>query len=261
MEIKYLSKYLLPVKNIVQKVGKLQRDKFCLDREIILSTSKDVHLKIDFDSEERLKKYLTENFPEIGFLGEESGRGDNKNSYWVVDPLDGTVNYYFYNPLFAISVALVENQDVVFAIIYAPMTGEFFWAGKNEGAFFQGERVKNKRSEYSKTVIGGYNNQKRCEHVGNFSLPGNQILNKIEMGCASLELVYVGMGRITSYLLEKTRLWDIAAGVLFIEESENIITNWKGQKWTIKDKYLLASSNRKIHKKILKKISLSNKKL
>ncbi|MFZ5391846.1 MAG: inositol monophosphatase family protein [Patescibacteria group bacterium] len=261
MEKKYLSKYLLPVKNFVQKVGKLQRDKFYLDREINLSTSKDVHLKIDLESEEKIKKYLTDAFPEIGFLGEESGRNDAKKSYWVVDPLDGTVNYYFYNPLFAISIALVENQDIVFAIIYAPMTGEFFWAGKNEGAFFQGELVKNKQSKYSKVVIGGYNNQKRCEHASNFSLPGNQILNKIEMGCASLELAYVGTGRITSYILEKTRLWDIAAGVLFVKESGNVVTNWDGQKWTIKDKYLLASCNEKIHKKILKKISFSKEQL
>lgn len=255
MKKKYIIKYLARLKRIVQKVGELQRNNFYLDRKTNLVTDKDVHLMIDLNSEDMIKKYLSHEFPEIGFLGEESGRKDKKNSYWVVDPLDGTVNFYFYNPLFAISIALIEDHELVFALIYAPMTKEFFWAGKNEGAFFQSKLVKNHPSDTGKIVIGGYNNQKRCEHAKNFSLPGKQILNKIEMGCASLELAYVGTGRITSYILEKTRLWDIAAGVLFVKESGCLATNWKGQSWTIEDKYLLASNDQKIHKNILNKMS------
>ncbi len=254
----FLVKYLPTVQSITQQVGEKLKEDFYKERRIQKANSRDVHLSNDLLSENYIQKNLKRYFPKIGFWGEESGKNKVKKRYWVVDPLDGTVNYYFYNPFFAISIALVENKEIVFGLVYAPMADEFFWAAKGEGAFYQGNKIEIiKDNSFNKAVYGGYNTRQRCVHISQFGLPGNKILNKMEMGCASLELVYVGMSRINTYLLENIRLWDVAAGIIFINEAGGQVTNWQGRDWTIGDKYLLASNNQKIHKKVLKKISLS----
>ncbi|MFA4930337.1 MAG: inositol monophosphatase family protein [Patescibacteria group bacterium] len=250
-------KYLEVAKEAAKRAGDLLKLRFYQKRVVLERNETGLHLQDDIDSEIIIKKTIRDNFPDHDFLAEESGIEDNPDDYlWIIDPLDGTSNYYFYNPFFCVSIALSRGQQLLLGVVYNPITQEMFWGQKGDGVWLNDKKIEGwPENQVTKSVFGGYTNQTRCQHVLDYTpdLPNNHV--KLEMASAELALAYVAVGRLNSYLLDKARIWDVAAGILLIQEAGGAVTNWQGQEWKFDDKQILASNDEVIHNKIIGKIN------
>jgi len=147
------------------------------------------------------------------FLTEESGKIDNndKDKIWIIDPIDGTTNFLHGIPHFAISIALKIENELKSALIHDPIKNEIFYAEKNNGAYFNNHRIR----------VSSKSNIEDCLFSSNPE--GLKIiypnLNMRNSGCSALDLAYVGSGRLDGFFHNKINLWDIAAGVLIVNEA------------------------------------------
>lgn len=255
---------------IAQEAG-LTMLKMWNDAEI--STRKgeyDFALNVDHAVEEYAMKELKKLIPDCGFISEEAGIIDPDREYqWVIDPLDGTKNYANHSPLFNISIALLKNKEIIFGLVYAPVTGELFYANKGKGAYimrtlqcgdFFHEEIKpievSTVSELNRSYI--YieffsNKSKQLEE--NITIT-EKIIHKIHrtrsFGSAALALCYTAMGAYEGYIdfARVTKLHDVAAGVLIIEEAGGTVTDINGGVYTI-DSRQLAATNGLVHHDLL----------
>ena len=168
-------------------------------------------LKVEKIIIEELKKAR----PNYSFISEENGVENNKdtNNTWIIDPIDGTINFLHGVPHFAISIALRSKDEIVSGLIFDPIKNETFFAEKNNGAFFNNHRIR----------VSKKNQMGDCLFA-----TGGQIDNKIDFpyrktGSAALDMAYVACGRYDGYFQQNLNLWDIAAGIILIKESGGII--------------------------------------
>ena len=152
--------------------------------------------------------------PNYSILSEEKGTETNKDSKtWIIDPIDGTINFLHGIPHFAISIALKDDSEIIAGLIYDPIKDEMFYAEKNNGAFFNNQRIRvSKKNEISEClfVTGG-----KINNSYDFSFR--------KSGSAALDLAYVAAGRYDGYFQKKLNLWDIAAGIIILKEAGGII--------------------------------------
>ncbi len=172
----------------------------------------------DLKVEKILIEELTKARPNYSFISEEKGILKNKdtNNTWIIDPIDGTVNFLHGIPHFAISIALKTKDEIVSGIIYDPIKDELFFAEKDSGAFHNNHRIKvSKKNEISDCLfaVGG-----KMKNEPNF--PNRK------SGCAALDMAYVAAGRYDGYYQQNLNLWDIAAGILLVKEAGGIINDF-----------------------------------
>tara|TARA_Y100000992_G_C21258005_1_gene489628 strand:- start:1067 stop:1813 length:747 start_codon:yes stop_codon:yes gene_type:complete len=174
-------------------------------RDFVSKTDKRVE-EILIDELSRAKKNFS-------FLTEESGKIENndKNQIWIIDPIDGTTNFLHGIPHFAISIALKIDEELKSALIYDPIKNEIFFAEKNNGSYFNNQRIR----------VSNKNNLDECLFSSNSSGVKNVYpkLNMRNTGCAALDLAYVGSGRLDGFFHNNINLWDIAAGILIVKEA------------------------------------------
>ena len=156
--------------------------------------------------------------PEYGILTEESGNINSKNfnNRWIIDPIDGTMNFLNAIPHFAISIAYEEENEIKCGVIFDPIKNEMFYAEKNNGAFFNNERIRvSKKNELSECLFatGG----KKYNSINEITIR--------KSGCAALDLAYVASGRYDGYCQSNLNLWDIAAGLIIIKEAGGVIND------------------------------------
>ena len=153
--------------------------------------------------------------PNYSFITEENGNIKNKdqNNKWVIDPIDGTVNFLHGVPHFAISIALQSNNEIVSGVIYDPIKDEIFFAEKNNGAFFNNHRIR----------VSKKNRINECLFVTSGKLDNQYELPIRKTGCAALDLAYVASGRYDGFFQKNLNLWDIAAGLILIQEAGGLI--------------------------------------
>lgn len=210
--------------------------------------------QIDHQSEEIIIKILkgSSSYP---VLAEESGAsGKLGDTFWVIDPLDGTRNFSRGVPIFAVTIALVKNGAVVLGVTLNPLTGDLYCAGKGKGAYLNDKAITvSDRSANIVTIFSrGYGNEadeKFRQAIDKLS----PVTNNRNLGSASLEMCLVADGSFEGYVGCGDKLWDYAAGVLLIEEAGGKVTNWKGNMWSINDEYILAT-NGVVHKKLLERL-------
>ena len=155
--------------------------------------------------------------PNFSFISEEKGIKKNKdiNNTWIIDPIDGTVNFLHGVPHFAISIALKSNDEIVSGLIYDPIKDEMFYAEKNSGAFLNNQRMR----------VSNKNNLDDCLFaIGGKSINELDFANR-RSGSASLDLAYVAAGRYDGFFQKNLNLWDIAAGIILVQEAGGIIDN------------------------------------
>ena len=210
-------------KKAALKSGDYLKKNFLNDTEILLNKGRDIKLKIDKESEkiilgELLKKT---NYP---VLSEESGASSELNdTYWIVDPLDGSSNYQRKIPICATSIALMYKNEIVLGVTNDFLNGNLYFASKNNGAYCNNKqiRVSNIESESMATLITGipakeiYSNKEFEDLVSDF-----QAWKKIRMiGSAAIANVYVASGLVDMYKENDIFLWDIAAGSILVSEA------------------------------------------
>ena len=168
-------------------------------------------------TDKRVEKILIEEFSKAkknySFLTEESGiiENNDKDKIWIIDPIDGTTNFLHGIPHFAISVALKIDNDLKSALIVDPIKNEIFFAEKNNGSYFNNHRIRvSKKSNIEDCLFSS--DQNGLKNI----FPS---LNMRCSGCTALDMAYVGSGRLDGFFHNKINLWDIAAGILIVEEA------------------------------------------
>ena len=198
----------------------------------------------DLKAEKIIIEELKKARPGYSIISEENGIEKNKdsNNTWIIDPIDGTINFLHGIPHFAISIALKSNDEIVSGLIFDPIKNEMFFAEKEGGAFFNNHRIR----------VSKKNDLDECLFATNHDLARNTPLNIRHTGCAALDLAYVGAGKFDGYFHNKINLWDIAAGTLIIQEAGGIVEKFD---LSGKTKLDIRASNGIIHDKMLLNIN------
>ena len=169
----------------------------------------------DTKAEKIIIEELIKSKKNYSIISEEAGYIKNKDSdnVWIIDPIDGTLNFLHGVPHFAISIALKSNNEIVSGLIFDPIKDEMFFAEKNNGAFLNNQRIKvSKKKEIKSCLFATGGNQK-----------ANIDLTTRKSGSAALDMAYVASGRFDGYFQNNLNLWDIAAGIVIVKESGGIV--------------------------------------
>ncbi|RWE99617.1 inositol monophosphatase family protein [Mesorhizobium sp.] len=189
----------------------------------------------DRKAEDILFTELSKARPGYAFLMEERGliEGDDGQHRWIVDPLDGTTNFLHGIPLFAISIALERQGQIVAGVVYNPAMDELYTAERGGGAFMNDHRLRVAgRTKLIDAVIGcGVPHLGRGQH-GNFLVELRNVMAEVSgvrrLGSASLDLAYVAAGRMDGFWETGLSAWDVAAGILLIREAGGFISDFAG---------------------------------
>ena len=183
---------------------------------------KDFVTKTDKRVEEILIEELSKSKKNYSFITEETGviKNVDDNNIWIIDPIDGTTNFLHGIPHFAISVALKSNNKIISGIIFDPIKNEMFYAEKNNGSYFNNQRIR----------VSNKNNLDECLFGTNIQGVKFSNLNVRCSGSAALDLAYVGAGRLDGFFQNNLNIWDIAAGLLIIDEAGGKINNFEDNK-------------------------------
>jgi myo-inositol-1(or 4)-monophosphatase len=169
----------------------------------------------DIKAEKIIIEELKKARPHYSIISEENGTESNKdkNNTWIIDPIDGTINFLHGIPHFAISIALKSGEEIISGLIFDPIKNEIFFAEKENGAFFNNHRVRvSKKNEINNCLFATGGKAKE-----ELNLP----LRK--SGCAALDMAYVAAGRYDGYFQHDLNLWDIAAGIILVKEAGGVL--------------------------------------
>ena len=169
----------------------------------------------DLKAEKIIIEELKKAKPNYSIISEENGIIDNKdkNNTWIIDPIDGTINFLHGIPHFAISIALKSGNEIISGLIFDPIKNEMFYAEKNNGAFFNNQRIR----------VSKKNKLNDCLFVTNNKLKNDLELTYRKSGCAALDMAYVASGRYDGFFQHNLCLWDIAAGIILVKEAGGVL--------------------------------------
>ena len=224
-------------KSIIRDFGEVEK------LQVSKKGPKDFVTKTDKQVEKILIEELTKSKKNYSFLSEEIGliNNNDKENLWIIDPIDGTTNFLHGVPHFAISIALQSKKEIVSGLIFDPIKDEMFFAEKNKGAFLNNNRLRVSKKNFLDDCLFATNS----EGV-KFS-----DLNMRYSGCVSLDLAYVASGRLDGFFQNQINIWDIAAGVLMVQEAGGIVNNFN--KLT-QNKMNIKASSSAINEKMLKNL-------
>ena len=197
----------------------------------------------DLKAEKIIIEELKKARPYYSIISEEDGSEKNKdkNNTWIIDPIDGTTNFLHGIPHFAISIALKSNDEIVSGLIYDPIKDEMFYAEKDNGAFFNNQRIRvSKKKEINNCLFATGGNSK-----DKIDLPTRR------SGSAALDIAYVASGRYDGYFQNDLNLWDIAAGIIILKEAGGMINEIDLSK---NNKIKIRASSMAINEKLLEKL-------
>ncbi|MFK5856784.1 MAG: inositol monophosphatase family protein [Bacteroidota bacterium] len=214
---------------------------------------------VDKQSEKQLVKELGIIFPEAGFIAEEDAtliRSDKFN--WVIDPLDGTTNFIHRIPLFAISIALMDGDEVIMGVIYEINLKECFYAWKGSPAFLNGKQIKvsvTTKLDNSLLATGFpyYDYSMLDPYLALFKDLMQNTRGVRRLGSAAVDLAYVACGRFELFYEYGLQSWDVAAGALIVKQAGGMVTDFNGKNDYVFGKQLIAS-NKHTHSEFSKKI-------
>ena len=202
---------------------------------------------VDKSAEEKLVSGLTQIIPEAGFITEEDTVEQSKKEWtWIIDPLDGTTNYLQQIPYFAISVALMEGDELVVGIIYSVQHKECFYAWKDGGSYLNEVpiHVSSTKGLDNAIIATGFpystdNYLPIIETVGFFIEHARGVRR---FGAAALDLAYVACGRVDAYYEGWINSWDIAAGILIVREAGGRVKDFTGNQQCVDSGNIIASN-------------------
>ena len=198
----------------------------------------------DLKTEKIIIEELKKAKPNYSIISEENGVEENKDkkNTWIIDPIDGTINFLHGIPHFAISIALKSDNEIVSGLIFDPIKNEIFYGEKDKGSFFNNQRIRVSKKDSLDDCLFG---------------TGGKVDNETNLpyrksGCAALDMAYVASGRYDGYFQKNLNLWDIAAGVILIKEAGGIINEIDLSK---NKNIKIVASSANINTKLLKKLN------
>jgi len=220
----------------------------------IRSSVKDISTKYDKIIDKNIIKAIKSKFPNHNILTEESGfLNKHSDSTWIVDSLDGTVNFACGNPLFALCIALFKGRRIEAGVIYCPAINELYFAEKGKGAFLNGKRISVSEtgelgSSYLYLCEGGEKNRNITAELLNKVYP--EVLDVRKLGSAGIEAAWVALGRGDAYITTSIEPWDVAPGVLIVKEAGGKVSDFNGNEWK-PERSNMIFSNKKLHSKLV----------
>ncbi|MCX7905151.1 MAG: inositol monophosphatase [Elusimicrobiales bacterium] len=193
--------------------------------------------KADLESQNLITSTILKYFPNHSIISEENyTKVKNFNNLWIIDPLDGTVNFSHSFNHFAVSIAYVFEGSVVIGVIYDPFKNELFVAEKGRGAMLNNKRIYvskiNKLSESLLATGFAYDRARKAEFYCKFYSEFMKRSHDIRRcGAASLDMAYVACGRIDGYWEFNLKSWDVAAGKVIVEEAGGKVSDFSGKEW------------------------------
>lgn len=229
--------------------GRILADRFGRAMQITHKGDIDIVTEADLASERLIVERIKSYYPRHAILAEESGasRAEGVSEWkWIVDPLDGTTNYAHAYPCFCVSIGLEHNGEMVLGVVYDPMRDETFAAERGEGATLNGRRIRVSEVEdlNQAMLCTGFPYDVRdqgdfARHFHNFIMHAQAVRRD---GSAALDLAAVACGRFDGFWEEGLRPWDVAAGVLLIEEAGGRVSHYDGQPFDIYTPPIMASN-------------------
>src|SRR5437879_5988523 len=216
--------YLDAAENAARAAGELLRKNLHRSQHVNVAEAHDIKLAIDVETQELITRQLLKQFPEHALYGEEGIVGDQSSDHqWVVDPLDGTVNYFYSIPHFCVSIALRFKGEIIVGVIHDPMRDEIWATQKGGKATLNGKPIRvSERADLAEAVISV-----GLSKTGVTISAGLPLLQEMVhrarkcrlMGSAALDMAYVACGRFDAYIEQGISLWDIAAGWILVENA------------------------------------------
>jgi len=248
---------------LARDAGRVLADKF--GRALQVSNKGDIDLvtEADLASERLIVERIRSYHPRHAILTEESGDvreagGADAEHKWIIDPLDGTTNYAHGYPCFCVSVALEHRGRVVVGVVYDPTRDELFAAERGEGATLNGRRVRASDTDELNRALVCTGFPYDVRERGDFARHFRQFIMRAQSvrrdGSAALDLAYVASGRFEVFYEEGLRPWDVAAGVLLVEEAGGRVTHYDGSPFDIYGTRI-AASNGLVHEEVLRVLS------
>lgn len=212
--------------------GKLLLDRFHEPAEGIEAKSTPTDLVSDADraAEALLVEFIGSRRPDDGILSEEGG-GDESSSglTWIVDPLDGTINFLFGIPVWAVSIAVHDEKGAVAGVVYNPSLREMFTAARDDGAYLNGEPIQvSGCSDLSRALVGtgfAYDAAARAEQANLLTRVLPKVRDIRRAGSAAIDLASLACGRLDGFYEAPMEIWDKAAGVLLIAEAGGVVSD------------------------------------
>src|SRR3982751_6399777 len=214
--------YLDAAENAARAAGELLRKHFHRSQHVNVAEAHDIKLAIDVQTQELITQKLLKQFPEHALYGEEGVVGDQSSEHqWVVDPLDGTVNYFYRIPHFCVSIALRFKGEVIVGVIYDPVRDEMWSGQKGQKPTLNGQEFKvSDRADLAEAVISVGLSKTGVTIESGLPLLQDMVHRARKcrmMGSAALDMAYVACGRFDAYIEQGISLWDIAAGWILVE--------------------------------------------
>jgi myo-inositol-1(or 4)-monophosphatase len=248
------------IESLARKAGDTLMKHFRQDWALLKerSTAKEAATKYDKEVDKLIIEEIKRLYPHHSLLTEESGfLQDDPDWLWIVDSLDGTGNFANFNPFFSVCIALMHQNKLLLGAIYAPAIDEFYFAEKGKGAYLNGAKLQVSHvSDLSQSYIfyceGGEKNRGRTGELLHKVYP--RVTDIRKLGSAGLETAWVAAGKGEAYFSTRIEPWDVAPGVLLVQEAGGKVSDFQGNPWKPQTSDLLFS-NKKLHKKILSLIS------
>ncbi len=209
-----------------------------LDGSALEVKSKRAHdyvTQVDRAAEEAIMEVVRKAYPEHGFLAEESGASAQPAEYrWIIDPLDGTTNFIHGFPQYCVSIAVEQRGALAHAVVYDPAKNELFTASKGRGAFLNDRRIRvSKCTRMQEALVGTGFPFKELERVDLYLRQLKRLMSSTSgvrrAGAAALDLAYVACGRLDAFWELGLSPWDMAAGVLLIQEAGGLVGDLSGE--------------------------------
>ena len=210
----------------------------------------------DKRTEKTIIEELQKAHPEFGIVTEETGiiNKSNIKNRWIIDPIDGTMNFLNGIPQFAISIAYEENNEIICGVIFNPISNEMFCAEKGNGAYLNNTRIRvsnKKKLKDALLVTGGPKGASKIKNeiYSEYINVSNNVSNVRKFGSAALDMAYVACGRFDGYWQRELNYWDIAAGVIILREAGGFIDFFEDDiNYPLKKNVLASNSN--IHQEL-----------
>lgn len=250
------------LKQIALEAGEIVKEGYVSHKEVSHKGVVDLVTEFDVKTETFIINQLKEAFPGYTLVGEESHQGNYHYEKAIyIDPIDGTTNFVHGIPHLAISLGVWEAGEPVLAVVYNPILEELFWAVKGEGAYCNGKKLEMSMQDklqnaliatgfpYAK-VNAGIEYHWVIDCMTNL-LPHIQDIRRL--GAAAVDLCYLAQGKVEAFYEIDLKPWDVAAGILIVQEAGGEVSNVDGERYNFDDKSIVASNGR-VHTQLLTKL-------
>ena len=245
------------IESLACQAGELLRNRFGGQLQVDRKGTIDLVTEMDHRSEELILNRIHHDFPEHNTISEESGNLKNSgNQQWIIDPLDGTVNYAHGVPIYSVSIAYTEDGVVQMGVVYDPQQEECYSAQRGRGARLNGKLIQPSDTPEmdSSLLLTGFPYDIRTHPENNLDLYARFTLlsqGVRRFGSAALDLCYIADGRVDGYWEIRINSWDIAAGGLIAQEAGATVTKVYGEMDTLTPPCSILAANPNIHTEML----------